>query len=151
MNKPHPKICSIIVSAISLASSTICMSFDYEYLYTQNTRQCSETLDSEKQNILQRFFSKKTSERCAQYALKRTIDQLDQFFLDEQLTDDKYRQMVRWLTDKAINEQTVKGTSAPNESLTVQSATVINPQKESAEPLSTVTGFKSVGAQSKNK
>ena len=151
MNKSYRKICATIVAATGLASTTIGVAFDYENLFTENARHCAESLDSEKQNILERLFSDKVSERCVQYASKTTRDQLDQFFLDKKLTDHDYRQVVRWVTDKGINGRVVSGTNSPYESTTVQSVTVIKPQEQSIELLPTAAGFKSIGAQSKDK
>ena len=151
MNKSYRKICATIVAATGLASTTIGVAFDYENLFTENARHCAESLDSEKQNILERLFSDKVSERCVQYASKTTRDQLDQFFLDKKLTDHDYRQVVRWVTDKGINGRVVSGTNSPYESTTVQSVTVIKPQEQSIELLPTAAEFKSIGAQSKDK
>lgn len=127
------------------------MAFDYENLFTRNAQHCAEALDSEKQNILERLFSDEVSERCLQYASKTTRDQLDQVFLNKLLTDDEYKQVVRWLTDKRVNKGVVSGTYPSNESSTVQSATIIKPQEQSIELLPTAAGFKSIGAQSETK
>jgi len=151
MNKIHTRICATIVAAKGLASTTICEAFDYENLYTKNTQHCSETLDLEKQNILDRFFPKETSERCEQYASETTLDQLDQFFLNKKLTDDEYRQVVQWLAGKANNGRIVSGINPQSQSSAVQAMTNVKSQEKSIEPLPTVTGFKSIGAQSKDK
>ncbi|MEK9652342.1 MAG: hypothetical protein VW437_01085 [Betaproteobacteria bacterium] len=151
MNKSYRKICAIIVAATGLASTTIGVAFDYENLFTQNAQHCAETLDSEKQNILERLFSDKVSARCLQYASKTTRDQLDQFFLDKKLTDHEYRRLIHLITEKEINAGVVSGTSPPIELSTVQTATIVKPQEKSIEPLSTAPGFKTIGAQSKEK
>ena len=151
MNNLYPKLSVILFTAISLAPTRTSIAFDYETLFTQNAQHCAETLHSEKQNILERLFSDKVSERCLQYASKTTRDQLDQFFLDKKLTDHEYRRLIHLITEKEINAGVVNGTSPPIESSSVQTATIVKPQEKSIEPLSTVTGFKSIGAQSKDK
>jgi len=150
MNNLYPKLSVILFTAMSLAP-TIGVAFDYESLFTENARHCADSRDSEQQSVLERFFSKKISERCVQYASKTTRDQLDQFFIDKKLTDHDYRQVIRWLTDKRINERIVSGTNPPYESTTVQSVTVIKPQEQSIELLPTAAGFKSIGVQSETK
>lgn len=151
MKKLCPKICATILAATGLVSTTICIAFDYEKLYTQNAQHCSENLDSENQNILERFFSKKISESCAEYAWKTTLDEVDHLFLNKKLTDNEYRQVVRWLTDKATIGPVVRGIDAPNELSGAQPMMSIKSQEKNIEPLPTATGFKSIGAQSEGK
>ena len=151
MNKSYRKICATIVAATGLASTTIGVAFDYENLFKQNAQHCAETLDSEKQNILERLFSDKVSARCLQYASKTTHDQLDQFFLNNQLTDHEYRQVVGWLTDKVIIGPVVRDINSSYELSVAQPMTSIKSQEKNIEPLPTAAGFRSIGAQSKEK
>ena len=77
------KITFLFLSCICAASSSIAI--DIESIYAEHAKYCMTQLKAEEKNFFKRLFNEEITEECVQYAIKKTGQEFDAIFFQNNI------------------------------------------------------------------